>query len=397
MQRARALADRVRALDHHGRAITSSVPTPGGHPPDNFSASFDVVSYNYACGFSWTSGCDFFEHSRERLHGQPLFVSTESLPQQSAELWGAIEQLPWLLGDFVWSAWSYMGESALGAEGYAPTPRACKHVGWPYHTSSSGDVDIVGVPRAQAAYRRVLFNVSSLEVVVHAPSPKGAEGSELIHPWGWPDERQTWSWKFADGRVPTLMLRVFCRCDAVVMTLNGEALTSTPTPVLASNLTAVFSVAYVHGHLEAMGMIGGRVVANASLTSAGTPVAISLQVEEGSIIASRDALAHVHALVVDAAGEHVPWAVASITFDLDIATPASAVAEIVAVGNGDPSDVSSFQQRTRRTYRGRCMAIVRPGNVSSMPKASTIVVLARASGLRDGRIAIALQADSKFV
>lgn len=70
MQRARALADRVRALDHHGRAITSSVPTPGGHPPDNFSASFDVVSYNYACGFSWTSGCDFFEHSRERLHGQ---------------------------------------------------------------------------------------------------------------------------------------------------------------------------------------------------------------------------------------------------------------------------------------------------------------------------------------
>ena len=34
--------------------------------------------------------------------------------------------------------------------------------------------------------------------------------------------------------------------------------------------------------------------------------------------------------------------------------------DIVAVGSGDPRDTSSFQAAVRKTWRGRCVAIVRP-------------------------------------
>ena len=92
--RAQELTALVHALDadlvepSQRRAVTSAVPVPGGHPPDAFSTPFDVISYNYGCSFSSQDGCGLFARKRSELkNGTRLFLSSESLPMQSAELW----------------------------------------------------------------------------------------------------------------------------------------------------------------------------------------------------------------------------------------------------------------------------------------------------------------------
>ena len=63
-------------------------------------------------------------------------------------------------------------------------------------------MDLVGTPRAQSYLRRVLFGASSLELAVLPPRPAGSTAAEAVLPkWGFPDERQSWSWRTPGARV----------------------------------------------------------------------------------------------------------------------------------------------------------------------------------------------------
>ena len=64
--------------------------------------------------------------------------------------------------------------------------------------SYCGDLDVLGFEKPQGVYRRVLWDVSPLEIAVHAPVPKGK--TEVVAQWGWPDERQSWSWDGWDAK-----------------------------------------------------------------------------------------------------------------------------------------------------------------------------------------------------
>ena len=63
-------------------------------------------------------------------------------------------------------------------------------------------------------------------------------------------------------------------------------------------------------------------------------------------------------------------------------------AEIAAVGSGDPRDAGSFGGPTRRTYRGRATAIVRPGAAGADAEPGVVTLSATADGLEGARVAI---------
>ena len=154
---------------------------------DAYAASLDVVGYNYAPQKYTT------DHARLPSR---VIVSTESFPLQSFEYWDGVWENEWVIGDFIWTAIDYIGESAIGGNGYnTPDLRACTGYcpqGWSWHISFCGDIDVVGLQKPQSLYRQVLWNNSDLQVSVHAPIAAGQH--EAIASWGWPDERPTWTW-----------------------------------------------------------------------------------------------------------------------------------------------------------------------------------------------------------
>ena len=89
-----------------------------------------------------------------------------------------------VLGNFIWTAIDYIGESSIGANGHNEGLLACGQYcaqPFPYHISFCGDLDVVGGQKPQAFLRRVLWNNSRLEMAVHAPVAKGS--AEVVGQW----------------------------------------------------------------------------------------------------------------------------------------------------------------------------------------------------------------------
>jgi beta-galactosidase len=81
---------------------------------------------------------------------------------------------------------------------------------------------------------------------------------------------------------------------------------------------------------------------------------LKLTADRTKICADRNDLSFVTVEVVDASGQRVPNADISVRFSV------SGVGELAAQGNGAPNDPSSFQAPERKTFQGRCLAILRP-------------------------------------
>lgn len=69
----------------------------------------DLAGYNYA------SGCYPLE---KMAHPGRLIFGSETFPQDIVRNWAMVKQYPYLIGDFMWTAWDYIGEVGLGAWAY---------------------------------------------------------------------------------------------------------------------------------------------------------------------------------------------------------------------------------------------------------------------------------------
>jgi hypothetical protein len=81
----------------------------------------DVAGYNY--------GETFYEPDHAR-NPKRVIVGTESYPRAAYVTWAPVEKLPYVIGDFVWTAMDYLGEAALGnAQLSTPQAAAARGVG----------------------------------------------------------------------------------------------------------------------------------------------------------------------------------------------------------------------------------------------------------------------------
>ena len=341
---AKQLRDKVKSIDS-SRPVTMAVPGPYDHNLPEWQANdpaflhLDVGGYNY----QWQQ----YEIDHKRFPNR-IMMGTESFPFEAYDSWRSAERLSYVLGDFVWTAIDYLGESAIGHSILSQTP------GWwrqqyPWFNSYCGDIDLIGDKKPQSYYRDVLWGRSPLEIAVQRPLPRGR--TEELANWGWRDELRSWSWKGYEGF--PLKVRVFTAGDRVKLLLNGKDIGEKPVPESAK-LTAEFEVPYADGELRAIAFKDGLEIASHALKTVGKAAKLSVKVDREKIRASRGELAFVTVEITDAAGAPVPDIVRRIDFHVDGA------GELAAVGNANPKDVASIRQPSCRTFHGRCLAVLRP-------------------------------------
>ena len=277
---------------------------------------------------------------------------------------------------------------------------------FPWHVSYCGDIDLVGHEKPQSLYRTVLWGppASRVTALVHRPitgAKRHVYMDEYVSPWGWPDEEASWTWPGHEGA--PLQVRVFAKgCLEAVLLLGGKQVATAP---FQANLTAVFNgVPYETGTLEVqalhcqknergtrLGLGDGSarhrdialnqfVNLTTSLTTTGAVSALRLRSDRSTIRHDRRDLSYVTVEVIDAQGRLV------LGPDVDVAfTLSGNSAEIVAVGSGSPIDPSSYLSSQRRTWRGRCVVVVRPTVEGSV---GTVVITATAHGVASAQLRI---------
>jgi len=162
----------------------------------------------------------------------------------------------------------------------------------------------------------------------------------------------------------------------VKLFLNGKKIAEQNIP--EGSITASFEVMYQPGTLVAKGFDDGKETCSTDLKTTGKPVEIRLVADRNTIKADQNDLSYISVEIVDAKGNVVPP-----IDDLEVTYQLTGNATIAAVGNGNASDMSSFQQNHKQVFQGRGLVIVRP-----KASAGKIILKASANGLKNGQIVL---------
>jgi beta-galactosidase len=299
----------------------------------------DVAGHNYA---AWR-----YEAERERFPNR-VVVGTETNPKDIAENWALVTRMPWVLGDFTWTGWDYLGEAGLGAVSYPAGGEGWDADRYPALLAFCGDIDITGFRRPASYFREIVFGLrADPYLAVHRPRPDGRAPAVLD--WAWTDSVSEWSFDVAAGTPMTV--DVYSDAEEVELTLNGAVIGRRPSGAEHGYL-ASFTVPYARGELVAVNRRQGEPAESTAIQSCGPAAQVRVWIEEQARQSPRE-YTYVAIELIDANGSVVPFD------DRVVSVVVTGGARLSGLGSARPVTEASYLDDTCRTYLGRAQAIVR--------------------------------------
>jgi len=263
------------------------------------------------------------------------YCSWSNLPDDD---WVWQDDKPWVIGEFVWTGYDYLGE---------PTPY---DEYWPSRSSYFGICDLAGLPKDRYWLYRSRWN-------------KDDHTIHLLPHWSWGLSKND------QGNRIGQVTPVYCYTDypTAELFLNGKSqgrITKNPQERLDRYRLRWNNVRYEPGELKVVVYDAeGRQAGKQTLRTAGKPVALKLDVwtaHTGSVPmcvlnADGDDLAFVTVSLTDGDGNLIPDAADQLTFEV------SGAGTFEAVCNGDATSLEPFKVPTMKLFNGQLVVIVRSG------------------------------------
>ncbi len=347
----RMLADFVRKIDP-SRPVIAAVNNLNPEK-DPFFGTMDVAGYNYGSGGGHEQH-NIFNLDHQRVPSR-IMIQTESYPLEAFKSWMDVIDHPWLLGDFVWTAFDYIGEASIGWRGYPQEKNF-----FPWNLAWCGDIDICGWKRPQSYYRDALWKDNQLSVFINPPRPSFEPNPkrESWSKWHWLDHVADWNWEGYEDK--PIAVNVYSSCEEVELFLNEKSFGRKPTN-RSTNFIAAWNVPYHAGILKAVGYQKKIGVNSSELTTATEPVSIKLFPDRSQIAADGQDLSYITIELVDSSGIRNPKAENLLKYEID------GPGTIVGLANANPVSTESYQQPQRKVWQGRSLVIIKaedhPGEI----------------------------------
>ena len=370
---AKRLTELTRTLDPT-RPITAGVCDfwdHKGRPWEDTDLAFqflDIAGYNY-------------QHERyasdHKRHPSRVMLGTESYAQEAYDNWQKVQEMPWVIGDFVWTGMDYIGEAGIG-HSVLDQKAVGNLLSWPWYNAWCGDLDITGSRKPQSYYRDVVWQQSHLEIAVRPAVP---EGSVLYtSDWGWPREQRSWTWPGHEGQPMTLA--IYSPGPFVTVMHNGKQVAHRKVDTDSKWITLV-ELPYAPGAITVIASDGKQELATQTLVTTGQPVALRIAIDQ-PVNDTRGGLVFAHIEVVDENGDLVPNANPDIK--LEVTGPGT----LIGAGNGDPTDLMSFNSPKPKAFEGKAFAIIKVNEQAD----GAVVFQAGADGLQGGRLNVTMTAPN---
>jgi len=317
-----------------------------GEKTEEAFAHLDAAGYNYMYTRFAADG---------DTYPNRVIVATETHPTTVDRGWAGVTENPHVIGDFTWTGWDYLGEAGIGRTAYGEAVgglgMSSFHGEFPWLVAGCGDLDITGHRRPQSYYREIVFGLRADPYVAvlrpeHHGLPLGHSG-----PWSWNDVVASWSWSGHEGGGVTV--EVYAAADEVELLVNGRSLGRRPAGA-EHRFKALFETEYEPGELVAVAWRGDEEVGRHVLRSATGTVRLAVGVDRPEIGAGPTDLAFVDLALVDEAGTIVTTGDRPVTVEVD----GPGVLQGLASGRPDPEEPYTGPAAT--TYDGRALAVIRP-------------------------------------
>ena len=363
---AHQLATFCRQLDEGRRPVTSALCAwdRDWDIYDPLAAEHDIVGYNYMIMMS--------ERDHERVP-QRVMMQTESYPRDAWRNYRKVKDFPYVIGDFVWTAIDYLGESGIGRWWYdGDTPgEFYQRPMFPWHAAYCGDIDLTGLRKPISHYRSMLYNEEGEHLYMAVREPDGYVGKVHESQWStWPTF-ECWNWKGHEGK--NIDVEVYAHYPNVRLYLNDQLVGE---KAVAEN-KATFTLAYQPGTLRAVGVENGQEKESVTLKTANEAKSIRLTADHQQLKADGQDLAYITVELLDENGVKNP-----VANNLLTATVKGA-GTLVGFGNADVKDLDGYTDNTHRAWKGRALLVVRSTN-----KAGKIDVTVSGDGLKTQQLQI---------
>jgi beta-galactosidase len=305
----------------------------------------DVVGYNYMESRFGIDG---------DLYPNRVIVGSETHPAAIDTGWAAVRRHPYVIGDFTWTGWDYLGEAGIGRTVYGQpdeAPGTPSFLGeFPWRTAWCGDIDITGHRRPQSYYREIVFGLrADPYLAVRRPEHHGAVATGT--PWSWTDVVSSWSWAGHEGGPVTV--EVYADADEVELVVNGRSAGRQPSDE-KHRYRSVFETTYDPGVVEAIAFRDGAEIGRTAIRSASAHVLLEAAADRAVIGADPEDLAFVTLQLVDYDG------VLHVARDRKIGVQVEGPGVLQALGSANPATEEGFTATSCTTFGGRALAIVRP-------------------------------------
>ena len=348
-----------RQLDPQKRPVTSALCAwdPEWDIYDPLAAEHDIVGYNYMIHKS--------QSDHERVPSR-VMVQTESYSRDTWRNYRKVQDEPWVIGDFVWTAIDYLGESGIGRWYYEgePAKEPWEAPMFPNHAAYCGDIDLVGQRKPISHYRSMLWNKDGEQLYMAVREPDGYYGKINTTMWSvWPTY-ESWTWPGHEGK--NIDVEVYSHYPKVRLYLNDQLVGEKE---VAQGM-ATFTLPYQPGTLRAEG--GEEKV---SLKTAGEAKTIRLTADRTTLKADGQDLAFITVELTDGNG------IVNLTANNELTASVSGSATLIGFGNADIKDCDRYTDSTHKAWKGRALLVVR--NTGKKGKATITV---QGKGLKTAHI-----------
>ena len=293
----------------------------------------DVVGYNYAQSR--------YENDQV-LHPGRVVTGSETFPQDLPGNWALVEKLPWVTGDFMWTAWDYLGEVGIGA--WTPdTENRDFGKPYPWKLGDTGALDILGDDTAEAGMAAVIWGARETPYIAVRPFlPEGQTWLKAM--WRGSNAIPSWSWKDCAGRETEV--EVYTKAPEAELFINGVS--QGRKPVQAAK--AVFPVSYEPGELKAVayGEDGTQTVSVLRSADENTRIVITPETRPKT-----GKLLYIGISLCGENGENESYADETLTISVK-------GGKLLAFGSAAPKTEEEFYTGIYTTYRGRALAAILP-------------------------------------
>ena len=319
-----------------------------------FTNGLDIVGYNYME--------DNYERDHE-MFPERVMLGSENFPKEIGYRWPLVERLPYVIGEFTWTAWDYLGEAGIGKAVYVDENDPLVEKGswslmppsgspFPWRTANDADFDITGRMLPQGAYRSVVWG--SDKTYLFSMHPTAFRKVEMITMWGFPAVVSDWNYKGYEGEAVELV--VYSNAEEVEVFVNETSIGRKPVSMSRPMpYSARFETVYAPGKVEAVSYRGGQEVSRDVLMTTGEPGKLVLIPEKAEMKADGHDLIYVGIELRDRNGLVVP----------DASVPLHVMVEgcgcLAGFGSANPVTAEDYTDEETVSYRGRAMAIIRSG------------------------------------
>lgn len=347
------LQDMIKGLDTT-RPVTCGMDQIGAVLDNGFAASLDIPGFNYKpqyyekaygmlpqrmiLGSETAStvssrGVYHFPVSFEIEHNQVVHPDNQSSSYDNESCFWSntpdidfyMDEQPWVLGQFVWTGFDYLGE---------PSPYDTD--AWPSHSSVFGIIDLASLPKDRYYLYRSQWNKddATLHVLPH------------------------WNWKGREGEVTPVF--VYTSYPKAELFINGKSrgVREKNDSTLQTRYRLMWNeTRYEPGELKVVAYDkDGNRAAEKIVKTAGKPHHLVVTSNTDKLAANGDDLAYLTVQVADKEGNIVPTDSRRVKFNV------TGAGSFEATANGDPTCVLPFQNAEMDLFSGAATAIVRSGS-----------------------------------